>query len=355
MRAYWVSLPTSYNSTTAPQDYPVLYLLDGDSHFHYASGIVQFMSGDDVFHIPELILVAIPNTNRTRDLTPTHSLVGYDGEEAENQEASGGGTSFLRFIRDELFPQIESAYRTLPHRILVGHSFGGLLALSALLDAPEMFQSYIAIDPSLWWDDQMLVHKMEREFRAVQERRGSVYLSLANDPDIGNGDPTVPARAFSKSLESAATPKFRSSLQYFDSEDHGSVPLLSLYHGLCFAFEGYKPPIEECVGQPAALTAHFERVSDRLGMVLRPPRRVVGGLGHYALLHGDVDTAIEFFNLNLSLNPGLFRMYDLLGEAYMVKGEKALAIENYERSIEINPHNENARKRLGVLKSKELG
>jgi predicted alpha/beta superfamily hydrolase len=303
-RAYWVSLPTSYNSTTAPQDYPVLYLLDGDSHFHYASG---------------------------------------------------GGTSFLRFIRDELFPQIESAYRTLPHRILVGHSFGGLLALSALLDAPEMFQSYIAIDPSLWWDDQMLVHRMEREFRAAQERRGSVYLSLANNPDIGNGDPTVPARAFSKSLESAATPEFRSSLQYFDSEDHGSVPLLSLYHGLCFAFEGYKPPIEECVGQPPALTAHFERVSDRLGMVLRPPRRLVGGLGHYALLHGDVDTAIEFFNLNLSFHPGLFKMYDLLGEAYMVKGEKALAIENYERSIEINPHNENARKRLGVLKSKELG
>ncbi len=103
-RAYWVYLPASYNdSTYAPQRYPVLYLLDGDAHFHSASGVVQFMSTGGNIQTPELIIVAIPNTNRTRDLTPTHTKVGFGGEESAFLEVSGGGDRFLQFVRDELF------------------------------------------------------------------------------------------------------------------------------------------------------------------------------------------------------------------------------------------------------------
>ena len=175
-RPYWVYLPGSYDSdTSGSQFYPVMYLLDGDWHFPSASGVVQFMSSgiNGNVQIPELIIVAIPNTNRTRDLTPSHTTIGFDGEEAEFLQASGGGDAFLEFVRTELFPKIESDYRTTPHRILVGHSFGGVLVLHALLDAPDMFQSYIAIDPSLWWDDQLLVRQAEKIFADDQERNGS--------------------------------------------------------------------------------------------------------------------------------------------------------------------------------------
>src|SRR5688572_14939028 len=73
-RPYWVYLPQSYhNQMFAPKKHPVLYLLDGDANFHLASGIVQFMAANFHIQIPELIIVAIPNTERTRDLTPTHS------------------------------------------------------------------------------------------------------------------------------------------------------------------------------------------------------------------------------------------------------------------------------------------
>ena len=75
--------------------------------------------------IPELIIVALPNTRRTRDLTPTHAIRDYSGKEEPNFSFSGGGESFLRFMEEELMPHIEAKYRTQPYRILVGHSLGG--------------------------------------------------------------------------------------------------------------------------------------------------------------------------------------------------------------------------------------
>lgn len=192
-RDYIVYLPSSYdNKVFAPQHYPVLYLLDGGPHFHSVSGVVQFMSSgiNGNRQIPELIIVAIPNTNRTRDLTPTHTAIGYDGERAAFLEASGGGDRFLQFINDELFEEIDSKYRTLRHRTIVGHSFGGLLALHALIHRPEVFQSYIAIDPSLWWHDRLLIRQAEESLEAINLQNTAVYLSMASHPasDVGEVD-----------------------------------------------------------------------------------------------------------------------------------------------------------------------
>jgi predicted alpha/beta superfamily hydrolase len=97
-RPFWVSLPASYNeSTHAALGYPVLYLLDGDAHFHPTSGVVRHMSTgwNGNFQIPELIIVAILNTDRTRDLTPTHTKLSLDGKESEFLKSSGGAGKFL--------------------------------------------------------------------------------------------------------------------------------------------------------------------------------------------------------------------------------------------------------------------
>jgi predicted alpha/beta superfamily hydrolase len=210
-RPYWVYLPASYDDRTfTPRRYPVLYLLDGEAYFHPATGVVQFMSSsfNGNNQIPELIIVAIPNTDRTRDLTPTHSMIGYNGKEDPSQDSSGGGKAFLQFLKDELFPRIESTYRTLPYRILVGHSDGALLAVQALLDAPEMFNAYVALDPGLWWDNQVLVSRAEGRLKATRKSRAAVYLSLSNNSDIGFSDPKInegAVRRFSKLLEASAS------------------------------------------------------------------------------------------------------------------------------------------------------
>lgn len=355
-REYLVYLPASYNDDRfTEQNYPVLYLLDGDAHFHSVSGVVQFL-GEDVNgtkRIPEMIIVAIPNTDRTRDLTPTHTLLGYNGEEQQYLANSGGGDNFLRFLREELFTEIESDFRTLPHRTLVGHSFGGLAALHALVHAPGMFQNHIAIDPSLWWDEQLLVAQAADAFAAEHDYSGSVYISLANNPVLGDGDPKImenAGREFASILAGASNDAFSSAMSYYENDDHSSVPLISLYDGLQAVFDGFDIDFARLVDDPMYVIQHYERVSDLLGVDFPPPEPGLNDFGYF-FLYGmdDYDAAIAVFSLNAELYPDSYNVYNSLGDAYRMNGDTELAIANYEKSLELNPDNEDAREQLTSL------
>ena len=318
-RPYWVHLPESYRDDKyARRPYPVLYLLDGGSSFHFATGTVQFMSAgtSGSIQIPELIVVAIPNTDRTRDLTPTHALRRRDGDDDDpSLKSSGGGDAFLNFLKDELIPHIDRTYRTQPYRIIVGHSFGGLLALHALQSEPDLFQGYIAIDPSVFWDDQVLVRRAMARSKNGNGRSRTVYLSLSGSYSGGYlGDA---ATKFAEHLKTAAG--VRSTLQYFESENHQSVPLIALYYGLLFVFDGYKLSPGQMFEQASDLAAHFEPVSRRTGVALVPPERFVDQVAHAFLGAGQIDKAIGLFTFNASRNPTSLNAYNSLGQAYAAK------------------------------------
>ena len=261
---------------------------------------------------------------------------------------------FLKFIRDELFPQIDSKFHTLPARILVGHSFGGLLAIHALLHDPDLFQAYVAIDPSLWWDNQLLTHHAENKLRTIRKLRKTVYISSANTPKIPNRNPTKMRKAirkFVKTLDAARSVNFRVGFQYFDSEDHASVPLLSLYHGLLYIFEGFKQVGVESL---PAMKTRFNRLSKRLGGDMLPSEGYVNSMGYIMLYAAkDVKKAIAFFEYNISNFPKSANAYDSLGEAYMIKGDKAQAIKNYKKSLKLDPNNQNAARLIQELKEKK--
>lgn len=355
-REYLVYLPASYDDDLfTEQAYPVLYLLDGDAHFHSATGVVQFLSEgiNGTRRIPEMIVVAIPNTNRTRDLTPTHSMIGYGGEEQDFLADSGGGDEFLRFLREELFEEIEDEYRTLPYRTIVGHSFGGLAALYALVHAPGMFQGTIAIDPSLWWHEQRLVAEAGEAFRAGHGRSGSVYISLANNPDIGRGSPALmenSGRAFADILAAANTDRFKSAMGYYENDDHGSVPLISLYDGLLSNFDGFEVDVRRLIDDPLTIGKHFEEVGERMGIDFPPPEAVLNDAGYFFVYTmEDYAAAIEVFSLNVELYPDSYNTHDSLGEAYKLNGDIAQAIAAYERSLELNPDNENAIEQIAEM------
>ena len=179
------------------------------------------------------------------------------------------------------------------------------------------------------------------------------YISLANHTYGEEHDPEkmeASARAFVKGLERFKSEKFRFTLEYFKNEDHGSVPLLSLYHGLLYIFEGYKPP-RNVIESPSILVSHFENLAKKLNVDSRSPEAFTDMLGHVVLEEfQDVDRAIEFFKLNVANYPDSPHAHSSLAKAYKMKDEKQLAITHYEKSLTLNPNDETVKDELQKLR-----
>ena len=125
-----IYLPDGYNNSKA--SYPVLYLLDGGTHLQHASGAADYLSGRGI--VPDIIVVAIHNIDRSRDFSPVH---------VDNIPTSGGAEKFLGFLSEELVPYMEKSYRTAGFNILLGHSFGGTFIAYTLLAEPDLFDAFV--------------------------------------------------------------------------------------------------------------------------------------------------------------------------------------------------------------------
>jgi uncharacterized protein len=176
----YVSLPRGYESSQAR--YPVIYVLDADYSFAIAHNVVEHLAERD--HLRWAIVVGIAyggepqyRVNRTRDYTPTHVLKLPEGVSHQQpyQKHSGGGPKFRDFLRRELVPLIDRSYRTSGERVLVGHSYGGLFATWMMLTESDLFSGYIAVSPSLWYDERMVFDLARSRKQASRTHR--VYLS----------------------------------------------------------------------------------------------------------------------------------------------------------------------------------
>jgi predicted alpha/beta superfamily hydrolase len=228
-RTYSVHLPKSYSSSRPmePRRYPVIYLLDGDEFFQPVSGLVQYLSegSSSKFKIPEQIVVAIHHADRTHDLTPTH---------VSEFPTSGGAKLFMEFIEEELIPEIDTNFRTLPSRTLIGHSLGALFAMNEMMGYNPRFQAYLAIDPSLWWEQGYLVKIAKFGLGGRNSLRRTVYLGFSGIAHPAQGLD----RQFAAMLRASSAPGFRVMTQTFKEEDPGSVPIVAIYQGLRHLFAG---------------------------------------------------------------------------------------------------------------------
>jgi predicted alpha/beta superfamily hydrolase len=140
-----VYLPPAY-AASAETRLPVLYMPDGGlaEDFLHVAGLVQVLTGNGTMR--PFILVGVENTQRRRDLTgPTESA-----EDRKIAPKVGGSAAFRAFLRDELMPQVRERYRTTKEAALVGESLAGLFVVETFLLEPDLFDTYVAIDPSLW-------------------------------------------------------------------------------------------------------------------------------------------------------------------------------------------------------------
>jgi hypothetical protein len=325
-RVVLVRPPAAYTSST--ERFPVLYITDGDSHIQHTSGTVSFLARNG--RMPEMIVVGITNTDRTRDLTLTR--VDQPGNPNASFPTSGGADKFLKFIETELIPLVESKYRTQPYRVLAGHSLGGLFAVNTMVTRPELFNSYIAVSPSLQWDNFVLLGRVKEFFEARKELNRTLFTSLGNEPgDIG--DAFV---RFRELLSKQQLKGFVWEAVRYEDEDHGSVVLRSHYAGLRKVFDGWQFPRDPntgaVVGGLKGVEEHYRRLSERLGFPVLVSEALMNQVGYQLMNQGNMEEAVAAFKLNVEHYPRSANVYDSLGEAYERSGRLELALTSYEKA-----------------------
>jgi len=238
------------DSVKPEKRYPVIYVLDADNHFAQMVEYAKYLSRQDVAVIPPLIVVGITNTDRNRDLTPTHSNADYSGKPDTTGNSpyknSGGNEHFFQFIQNELMPYVISNYKTEPYRIFAGHSFGALTAINCLINYPEMFDAYIAVSPSFWWDQKFLLKFADRKLKAGSTLSKTLFFSDGNEDSSSPGSPfhsnvlkfdSLLKKRNIKGLDFVYLP--------YPLESHMTVPIKSYYDGLRFIFRNWRiPPVK---------------------------------------------------------------------------------------------------------------
>lgn len=213
-----IYLPNSYHPDSA-KTYHVIYLLDGSIHedFLHIAGNVQFCSLPWIHIIPESIVVGVGNVDRKRDFTyPSHV-------ERDNKElpTSGKSEKFIDFISKELQPLIQNNYKCSQEKTLIGQSLGGLLATQILFERPNMFDNYIIISPSLWWDDESIL-KSKLEAPLTNK---SIYVG------VGNEGPTMirVAQTLFNKLSIEKNKEAKVYFNFFEQQNHGDILHLAVY------------------------------------------------------------------------------------------------------------------------------
>ena len=170
-----IYLPPGYDSEPG-QEYPVLYIMDGDYNFRYVAGLLELEGGISE-RIPKMILIAISGKGSN---TYRHNCK----PNIKGIEDKGNADEFAEFISRELIPYVDSKYRTADFRVLSGHSLGGLFVINTALNHPDLFDRYIAISPALWWANNAIDRVAEEKVDA-KDFKTNVFVSLADEKGMG--------------------------------------------------------------------------------------------------------------------------------------------------------------------------
>lgn len=168
----WVSFPRGYE--TGDKDYPVVYQLDGNFGFLFTAGLLKQLVSKSV---PESILIGILSTDRGRDFTPPAEV-----EEDYNAfPTAGGAKNYIRMLEEELIPFVNKNFRTTEFRTLFGGSLGGLFVIYSLATKPDLFNAYLSIGPSLWWNNKKAVDYFEKRLKANPEMKALLFMTMGNE------------------------------------------------------------------------------------------------------------------------------------------------------------------------------
>lgn len=352
-RAFQIYLPASY-FYSEKGSYPVIYVMDGDYNFHYETGLIELLSTISE-RIPEVIVVGISDNGSEKyrnNCKPTNAT-----------EKSGNATNFMAFIETELKPYINQNYRTSEYDILIGHSLGGLFVTNYLIENQQAFDTYIAIEPALWWNDYEIVQRADSVFQNQKKLESTYFLSLGNMKGMG-------VRPFVGVLDTYFPDQHNWTFSHYENENHNSVGLVTIKNALEVLFRDWEMTREKFQGFEDArqLLSHFVDLNKKFKSSFTLPKGLIGNVVYFyrdneaelnTLEEGIkkdfpssvdefyVQKALVFFERNelekakniyestIKSKPGSFQSYDGLSKVYYAQGKYVEAEKMSEHALEI--------------------
>jgi predicted alpha/beta superfamily hydrolase len=369
-RQFWVQLPENYN-LDSKINYPVLYVLDG---FSLKSTLETVYNNYWGHYLPHMILVGISNReNRTRDLTISKIETRRGGA---MDDETGGADNFTKFIEEELLPYIDIKYKTTPYRTLIGHSYAGLFTINTLLNHQHLFTNYIAIDPSIEWDNQKQLKEAKIKLGTESYKGKSLFVSLAAE-QLNMQDESVTienlmedasefslfARSivdFSLVAESQKQNELNFDWKIYPEDLHGTVPLPSMQDGLVFLFNWYQFKHPQKYNNPDTsvkeieelLKAQAEIYLEHFGYSVPPMvEELFNGYGYMNLQMGNPEKSLLFFKKGIQYYPSSASVYDSIADYYEAQDDIPNALKYVTKAFEIS-ENEYHKERITTLKSK---
>lgn len=337
------------------QKYPVIFLLDGFSLMNNLKTVHDNYWGH---YLPKMILVGISNQeNRTRDLTTSKVTSRRGG--SFNQD-SGGAENFANFITSELIPYIEKKYPVTSHRTLIGHSYAGLFTINMLMNHQEAFSNYIAIDPSLDWDNQKLLIASLDKFKNHDFQDKSLFVALAGE-QLNMMDESVTIdnlmndnsefSGFARSIvafKNAASNDVKGlnfNFEYYENDLHGTVPLPAMRDGLVSLFDWYQFKHPQKYNNPETSLEEIQDLLENQEKILStnfgypsPPmiEDMLTGYGYMYLQTGQPKKSELFFKLGVKHYPRSANVYDSLADYYIAINDKKNALKNVKLAYNIS-------------------
>lgn len=368
-RKIYVQLPADYDSTTK-QKYPVVYILDGEVFLPTVNNVHQFYGGG---FMPDMIIIGISNDkNRMRDLTTSKVTEMYGMPfEQENGEAS----NFSKFIETELIPFVENKYPVTNFRTLIGHSYGGLFALYSLVHHPELFSNYLAIDPSLDWDNQRLIREAKDKVSSANYKGKSLFMSLAghvfmqksgmtlNEIKKDTTDTTLFSRsniAFSELLNQNKQNELAFEWKFYPRDLHGTIAVPSIMDGLISVFEWYQMENIDKFNSPTTTAAEINtivryrqhKLESHFGYAVPPfPEFLINMQGYMSMDMDQMERAKTYFELTIEYYPNSPNSYDSMADYYERSGDNGNALKFVTKAYKISG-NDVYKERIEALKKK---
>jgi len=306
-RELQILLPENYQANPNAT-YPVIYLLDGDYHFHAVSGTLDLMANKAQL-IPDVILVGIADkgTDKYRQYMTPEGLTS-----PLKAEDKGKANLFLSFLNKELKPYINQNYRAADNNTLIGHSIGGLFVLNALVEQPDSFNNYISTSPSLWLNNQAFTKAAGDKIAKNSHKPVSLYLSLGDETRMNQ-------YGFINILDELQPANINWKFTHYPDENHNSVALISLRNSLKSIFKGWFIA-EKALRKnhtPSSIVEHYKNLSAELNINQAMPTPSIKSAIRYFYIQKKTAELDSFMEKAIQTLPASEQAFLIMQASYM--------------------------------------